>query len=482
MSVLAVDVGTSRVKAVLFDDDWQVTASRARTAVVSRPRQGWSEQDPDAVWDAVADVVAGVATAGTVDAVAVTAQGDGCWLIDATARPARPAVLWNDGRARAVVDRWFHDGTADATFRTTGCAAFPGQSAAVLRWLQDHEPDSLKRAATLLSCGSWVFSRLTGRQVLQPVDAGLPFLDASRGSYAPELLDAYGLDTARHLLPPLVCGPDAVAPLLATAAGRVGLPAGLPVHLSPYDVLATTIGVGAVAPDTGTLVLGTTICASTTRTTPRLDRPVGGLTLPVGLPDLYLLAYPTLAGTQVLDWFAALLQVDGASGLAQLAASTSSAGGPLLLPYLSPAGERAPGYDPQARGALLGLTLEQTPADVASSVLRGLVLAVLDCFAAAGAPSRVAVAGGGARSEWWCQAVSDALAVPVLCAGTAETGARGAALSAGVALGHFQDLADATARTVREAHVHQPDQSRHADYLRDHARVLDARAVAAQHL
>jgi erythritol kinase (D-erythritol 1-phosphate-forming) len=481
MSIIGLDVGTSQVKAVRFDEAWQVASIATERTSVLRPQAGWSEQDPHEVWRAAGRVISKVA-GPDVDLLAVTAQGDGCWLVDSAGDPARAALLWNDSRASSYIEAWERDGTLEAAFRVTGCYGAAGLAHAQLRWLADNEPAVIERASTLLSCGSWIFFRLTGERVLHVSDAGNPFLDATAASYDHALLDRYGLGDLRRLLPPVLEGPDTIASLTEAAAVELGLGARTPVALAPYDVLAAALGVGAVRPGQASVILGTTMCVGTVADQPRLDRPLNGMTLLTGHPGRWLIAYATLAGTEVLDWTAELLGLSAAADVVALAEKSSRTDLPLLLPYLSPAGERAPFLDPTARGVLAGLTLRHTQADVARATLIGLTLAVRDCLTAAGPATALAASGGGARSDIWCQAISDATGLDVLRPDTPETGARGAALAGAVSLGRFAGVDEAVDAVVRPGLVHQPDESRRAAFDDAFERFLQARRLGALHL
>ncbi|MGH3503764.1 MAG: FGGY family carbohydrate kinase, partial [Nocardioidaceae bacterium] len=145
MAVVAVDAGTTMIKAVAFDEDGAERAVAREDARVSHPREGIAEQDMAEVWAAVVICVRS-ATAELdepVDAVAVTGQGDGCWLVDGSARPTGPAVLWNDARASAIVESWRASGVLDEAFKRTGCTTFAGLPHAILRWLGEHDPDRI---------------------------------------------------------------------------------------------------------------------------------------------------------------------------------------------------------------------------------------------------------------------------------------------------------------------------------------------------
>lgn len=482
MAVVGVDAGTSMVKAVRFDAQGRAERTACVPTAVRRPSAGWSEQDMDEVWAAVRQVVRDVAPAdGVVDAVCVTAQGDGCWLVDADGQPTRPAVLWNDARAAAVVDDWERAGLLQEAFSVTGSYGNAGLAHAQLAWLARCDDPGLAAATTLLSCGSWVYLRLTGERALHESDASNPFLDAVSGEPAQDLCDRLGIGWAVELLPQVLDGRSAPAPLLADVAEQLGLRSGTPVVLGPYDVPATALGVGAVHPGDGFAVLGTTLCVGRMADAPGVSRPASGMSLRTGYPDRWLLAYATLAGTEVLDWACALLGVPTAGDLVRLATDgTADLHPPLVLPYLSPAGERAPFRDPLAAGAVLGLRLGHGPADLARGVLEGLSLAVRDCLLAAGGrPASLAVCGGGARSPGWCALLADACGLPVVATEQDQVGALGAVLAGRLALEPGRDLGGLVAVDVRPGRTYEPDPAGTERFEELYDRFLAARTEGA---
>ncbi|MGI5459197.1 FGGY family carbohydrate kinase [Streptomyces sp. CA-249302] len=479
MSTIGLDLGTSAVKAVRFDDDWRAVDSETENTVV-RTSGGHSEQDMREVWAAAARVVGAVArrSPDAVALLALTAQGDGCWLVGADGEPVRDAILWNDARAGGVIDAWEADGTLERAFRTNGSYGASGVAHAQLRWLTEHEPDTLKRASTLLSCGSWVYRRLTGRAVLEVSDAANPFLDARTRRYDDELLEVFELTELRRLLPRTVSGPDRIAPLRADVAADLGLPPGTPIGLAPYDVVASATGAGVTRPGQGFAILGTTLCAAAVTSDPLLSRAPNGMTLPGCADDRWLIANATMIGTEVLDWTARLMGLADAAEVVALAGTAHPGDQPLLLPYLSPAGERSPFRDSGVRGSLLGLTVRHTRADIARATLDGLTLSLRDCLAATGPVHELAVIGGGARSTAWCQTISDATNLPVILPDTAEAGARGAVLTAAVDLGltDGRDGIDAlTARAVGRAGLLEPDPAEAARFDDAYGRFVAAR-------
>lgn len=484
MTTIGIDAGTSTVKAVRFGPDGTAEQTASVPTAVRSPEPGWSEQDLDEVWAGVRRVVREVAPAdGRVEAACITAQGDGCWLVDAAGRPARSAVLWNDARASAVVDDWDRRGLLAEAFAVNGSYGNAGLATAQLAWLAAADDPGLAQARTLLSCGSWVYLAMTGQRALHESDAGNPFLDARTGEVAQDLCERLGVGWAVDLLPDLLDGSSAPAPLLPGAADELGLRPGTPVVLGPYDVPATALGLGAVSRGDGFAVLGTTLCVGSAVDGPRLERQPAGMSLRTGYPQRWLLASATLAGTQVLEWARQLLGLQTIADLVQLAtepfAGTGGQEPPLVLPYLSPAGEREPFRDPLAAGAVLGLRLGHGPADVARGVLEGLSLAVRDCLLVSGAePASLAVCGGGARSAAWCAMLADATGLPVVAAEQDQVGALGAVRAGELATGRVSDL-DEVAAEARPGRLHEPDPGRADRFDQLYERFVQARAHGA---
>jgi erythritol kinase len=484
VAVICVDAGTTMIKAIGYDDEGNESAvARAATSVL-RPRPAWAEQDMEAVWDAVVVTVRGVVDQlGTdVEFVAFTGQGDGSWLVDAKAQPTGPAVLWNDGRGAAILDGWTSSGVLEQAFRTNGSLTSSGMPNVVLSWLRRQDPERLTRSAASLTCGGWLFARMTGELAIDSSDASAPFMDIRTREYSDELLGLYGMEWARPLLPRIRDDHERVAELTAGAAEQLGLPPGTPVVMAPYDIASTAIGVGAVNDGQACCILGTTLCTEVVTDQVILGEHAAGITIAFGLPGRYLRALPTLAGTEVIQWACKLMGFEDPFQLGELAAASDpGAAGLAFLPYLSPAGERAPFLDPLARGAFLGLSFEHGREQVARAVLEGLTLVIHDCLVASQAkPTELRVAGGGAASPIWLQMIADVTGVPVLRSTDTEAGAKGAFLVGLIATGRTADVDDLAARYIRTRDTFEPDPARsrlYGDIYADFVSLRDTTAV-----
>jgi erythritol kinase len=471
MATVCVDIGTSVIKAVAFDHDGNEVALARRETAVLRPVHGFSEQDMDSVWKATASTIREVVSKLTesVQLISLTAQGDGCWLVDSDGRPTGPAILWNDARAAGVVDRWRKAGVLAEAFRRNGSQVFSGLPNAIFTWLKQHEPDRLNRSAKSLCCNGWIFYKLTGRMAIDESDASVPFFDVRRRRYSHELLQLYDLEWAERLLPEVLPNDKRVDILQSNTAIELGLTSGLPVVMAPYDVVTTAIGVGVVQDGQACSILGTTLCTEVGTASIQLDATPSGLTLPFGPPGLYLRSFPTLAGSEVIHWYIKQFGLRDPSEVGLLAADIApGAHGLCFLPYLSPAGERVPFLNTGARGSLFGLSFEHDRRHIGRAILEGLSLVIRECLQtaqqASSASTVCGLCGGGANSDVWCQLIADVTGTPTFRTLDQEVGAKGALIVGLVAVGQEPNFGDAARKLVQVRDEFEPDADRHSRY------------------
>jgi xylulokinase/erythritol kinase len=478
---IGIDAGTSVVKSVAYAADGTELAVARRPTRVGHPRPGWAEQDMPEVWSAVADTVAELVgrLGSEVSALAITAQGDGCWLVDAEGRPTGPALLWNDARASEIAANWADSGLLAELFKINGSVGFAGLPHAQLSWLAQHQPTRIATAAKVLTCGGWLFHCLTGRLAWDVSEASNPFLDARTGDYSAAVLSELGLDWARRLLPEAVDGEQRIAPLRGPAVERLGVPEGTPVVLGAYDVISTAIGAGVTEPGQACTILGTTICTEVISDGPRLERTPVGMSLRTPMPGRWMLANATLAGTEVVEWACRMLGLPNPEDLTELAEQAEPGSkGLLMLPYLSLAGERVPFYDPAARGSLHGLSLEHGPAEIARACLEGLAMVIQDCLLVSTArPTELRVTGGGSANPLWRRVIADVTGLPVVRTTDEQAGARGAAVTAHALLAG-RDISDVARELVGTSAPLQPVEANRALYGDAYARFVAVRESA----
>ncbi|HWR13557.1 MAG TPA: FGGY-family carbohydrate kinase [Terriglobales bacterium] len=483
MAWIAIDAGTSVIKAVAFADDGSELAMERQPSEVLRPHSGFSEQDMNGTWNAVLASVHAInkKVSEPIRGIVTTAQGDGCWLIDSQGSPVRNAILWNDGRAADIVQQWHDNGVLHQAFRLSGSLSYAGLPNAILAWLSKHEPGTISKSKSALTCNGWLFYRFTGELAADLSDASNPFSDVRAEQYSPRLLELYGAQAFAELLPPIAVGRKVVAPLSGCIAQQLGLTAGIPVVMAPYDIVATALGSGAVSQGQACVILGTTICSEVILSSLNLDGPPAGTTIALGRRQ-FLRAMPTLTGCESLHWAARTFSCSTPSELDALASSSEpTRDGPFFLPYLSPAGERAPFLDSSARGSFHGLTLAHDRAHLARTVYEGLSFVIRDCLENAYNEDlqEVRVCGGGAQSDFWCQMIADVVGVKVLRPRDTETGARGAYVFGLSATGEIASSADGIRQHIQTAASFGPSREWRIHYDRRYQLFREVRTLSA---
>ena len=203
--LLGIDAGTSVIKSVIFDLAGHELISASQETTLLHPAPTFSEQDMHEVWNAVfataKEAIQRLGKPNQIAAIGVTGQGDGTWLIDADHQPVRPAILWLDGRSADFVRQGQQNGLSDELFRITGTALNTSNQAAQLRWLLDHEPQSLNHAKAALRAKDWIFLNLTGLVRSDETDASHTYFTTTSRKIDPRILELFGLASYAHLLP-----------------------------------------------------------------------------------------------------------------------------------------------------------------------------------------------------------------------------------------------------------------------------------------
>ncbi|MCS6871235.1 MAG: carbohydrate kinase [Anaerolineae bacterium] len=478
-ALIAIDLGTTHVKAAVFDLHGKRLARAARSCLLQRLQPTWCEQDLVALQETAFDCLAEcVRTADLPQhayrALAVTAQGDGTRLLRADGSPVRSAIIWQDARAVPLVRRWQADGRARLVAHYTGTALSASHQTAQLAWLLEHEPCTLDETWRVFFAKDWLFFQLTGEAITDQSDASHTYLDWRSRQFEPRVLEILGLSELAEKLPPVRLPSECIAPLRSDRAKALGLPADLPVVLAPFDVVAELISVSGGALNTACSVFGTAgIHQVSLAELSSQDSQIGGTTY-IPSQHGYIRFVPTMLATPNIEYWAQLLypgltQPYGMIGTAelesQLARIPVGAEGILYLPFLAPSGERAPHLLPEARAQFSGVSLLHTRAHLLRAVYEGVALAAAHCYAfLPDFTPPLRLTGGGARSPLLAQMMADILNVEVVTYDSLSGALRGAAMYAATLLGIFPDLAAAFSAMQSPCQAYTPSVAVHAAY------------------
>jgi gluconokinase len=465
MLVLALDVGTSSVRARAFDAGGRAQPD-AEGQVSYEPRtspDGGVELDADrllaAVGESIDACLAGCGASATrIAAVGASVFWHSLLALDATGRPLTPVITWADTRAARAAEalRRAHD---ERTIHArTGAPLHPAFFPAKLRWLREARPDLFARAAIWCGFGEYLQARLTGRLATSlSMASGTGLLDQGGGDWAPDVLALAGI-TAEQL-PPI---DDRAAPgLIAPHATRWPCLAGVPWHPARGDGACSSVGSDCGGPDRVALNVGTS--AALRVVLPAAPGPHAAT--PWGLwryrvdGRRALVGGATSEGGNVLAWCRRhlVLPQDPGALEAALAAVPPDGHGLTALPFL--AGERSPGWRPEARAGVTGISLATGAAEITRALLEGVAFRlaeIYDRLRPLAAADHVVAASGGALSHapLWAQILTDALGVPLALGGDPEASARGAALLVLEALGVPPPEAPAPLRVLRPVPEH----------------------------
>ena len=482
--VLAIDVGTQSVRALLFDIEGRLVARASVPLAYDSPHPGWSEQAPERFWRATGEACRrlwseSAVPAGAVRGVALTTQRGTVVNLDGQGRPLRPAIAWPDRRRteglRPLGGAW------GAALRLAGVRETVAffQAEAEANWIARHEPEVWARTRHYLLLSGWLTLCLTGR-VVDSVGAQVGYLpfDFKGLRWAPSWDWKWQIAPfVRDALPELVPPGTVLGEVTRAASEMTGIPAGTPVVAAAADKACEVLGAGALAPHVGCLSYGTMATFNTTQ-----RRYVEAVPLvppyPSAMPGAWSLELQVTRGFWMVSWFgeqfghpererARATGVPPEALLDELVREVPpGSDGLMLQPYWSP-GIRRPG--PEARGAIVGFHDGHGRAHVYRAMLEGLAYALREARERSdrrtGIPvTDLRVAGGGARSDVVVQLTADVFGMPVARAGVDEASGLGAAICASVGLGLHASFEDAVRAMTRPGRAFEPDAATHARY------------------
>ncbi|MDT7952655.1 MAG: xylulokinase [Acetobacteraceae bacterium] len=411
---LGLDLGTSGLKALLSADAQRPLATTTVPLTAQRPHPGWSEQEPEAWWQATLAAIDQLHRSHPAELAATTAIGlagqmHGAVCLGADGQPLRPAILWNDTRAAAECAAL--EAALPTLRQTAGNIAMPGFTAPKLLWLRHHEPDIFRRTATVLLPKAYLRDRLSGERIEDLSDAsGTLWLNVAARAWSDAALAATGLSRAH--MPALAEGNAPAGQLRPDLAARWGMTRPPLIAAGAGDNAAGAIGLSAIHPGDAFVSLGTSgvVFVTTDGFRPYPQSAVHAFCH--ALPNTWHQMGVTLSAAASLAWWSQITGQPEAALLAELPEITAPSP-TLFLPYL--AGERTPHNDAALRGAFTGLSTGTARADLTHAILDGVAFSLRDCLdALAASGTRIesaGIIGGGARSPAWLRIIAAALGI-----------------------------------------------------------------------
>ncbi|HHY46984.1 MAG TPA: hypothetical protein GX506_06770 [Firmicutes bacterium] len=479
---LGIDIGTSSCKVAVYDTKGNLVVQASRPYGVHRPGPYMAEQDPEDWWEAASQSIREVLARGVVHpadiaGIGLSGQTPTQVFVDSTGKAVRPAIIWEDSRAQSEAE-WIRQNIGTEKMKAFLGMYLPIEPTwppARLLWVARHEPTTLERTRTVLQPKDFVGLRLTGVR-FSDAWSSKGLVSVADGRISSDYLRLLCLPD--HIVPDTYRPFEVVGSVRPEAAEATGLREGTPVVAGWSDALCGVLASGCFArPGIGFNVTGTSeivgiSCGDVSDTAGLVPVP-GHLLGTAGA-----LYGPTQSGGASLAWFKEGFMSIQSSGeledtdvfrLIEKEAAMAPAGscGLIFLPYLQ--GERAPIWDPDAKGAFVGITRSHRAAHFIRAVMEGVAYSVRHVLETAEHGSglkaqEIRISGGASRNALWTQMRADVTGCPVRRLKVLETSTLGAAMLASVGARVYSNLQEATENMVHVEESIEPSDRMHEVY------------------
>ncbi len=455
--LVGIDLGTTNIKAVVYDTGvGKVVDIASRATPVRHSQSGWSEHDPEEMWNAVTFCLRAVIKGRHIEGVGISSMAEVGVAMDKDMYPLYPMIAWFDRRTEAQVAWWEEQLSLDEMHAISGQRVSTSFGVTKWMWIRDNLPDAAARLDRWLSLPDYILWRLTGEVATDYTIASRTLLfDQGSRNWSDRMLNLVGLE--RGQLPPVFPGGTVVGKVTEEAHKVTGLPEGTSCALGGHDHLCGAFAAGLHQP-------GMVIDSSGTAQAVLMLLPEFLTSLKMAeqtyacyayvLPGFYTLKGGLKAAGAGIAWIAkqlaGLMPDSNRLPYEQLETrarmGVGKRAGPVWLPHLNGAG--SPEGDRSSLGAMVGIKLDHDQGDIFRGFLESLAFCLRKNMEEMSAISKQSISqlilvGGGARLDLLSQLKSDVLGIPIQIPELPEASATGAALLAGLGTGVFSGPAEA---------------------------------------
>ena len=459
--LVGIDVGTSAVKTVLFDEKLNKIRSETVEYPLYQPHNGWAEQNPNDWWSAtLRSLEKATESVDRIDGIGLSGQMHGLVMLDRNGDVLRPAIIWCDQRTEKECTQITDIVGRDKLIEITANPALTGFTASKIMWVKNNEPEIYEKCRHILLPKDYIRFKLTGVFKSEASDAGgMQLLDIKNRVFSEEILKLLGIE--RELLPDVCESPD--------ITGYVNIKGkffGTPVVGGAGDNAAAAVGCGAVREKRAFTTIGTSGVVYAHTDKPVIDTKGRVHTFCCAVPGKWHVMGVTQSAGLSLKWFRenfapelTYSEMDNMAEKVRIGAEKL-----LFLPYLM--GERTPHLDPNARGTFIGISAIHTKAHFIRAILEGVAFSLRDCLEVL-REMDISVADmsmvGGGSSPLWQQIISGTFKIPIKTPFSNEGAALGVAILAAVGIGLYSDVPSACDKIIRNSTPVFPENSAEYD-------------------
>ena len=462
MYYIGVDLGTSAVKLLLMEGNGKIANVVSKEYPLYFPHPGWSEQKPEDWWEAVKTGLKELTEdfdKSQVAGISFGGQMHGLVILDKDDNVIRPAILWNDGRTQEETDYLNNEIGKSTLSGYTANIAFTGFTAPKILWVKNKEPENFARIEKIMLPKDYIAYKLSGSFCTDVSDAsGMLVFDVKNKCWSKEMLDICGI--REEQMAKIYESYEAVGTLKADVAAELGLPETVKVVAGAGDNAAAAVGTGTVGDAMCNISLGTsgTIFISSKEFGVDKNNALHAFAHADG--KYHLMGCMLSAASCNKWWMEEIMQTkEFAAEQAAITEDMLGRNHVYFLPYLM--GERSPHNDANARGTFIGLTMDNTRADMYQAVLEGVAFAIRDSFEVAknlGIDIKCSkICGGGAKSPLWKKMIANILNIEIDVIESEEGPGYGGAMLAAVACGEYASVEEAAEKLVKVIDTVKPD-------------------------
>ncbi|MEK4003370.1 gluconokinase [Paenibacillus sp. FSL H3-0333] len=470
--MIGVDIGTTSTKAVLFEENGTIVAQSNQGYPLHQPSPSVAEQDPEQILEAVIHTIASVmqeslATPESILLVSFSSAMHSVIAVDPAGKPLTACITWADNRSSRYARRLKDELNGHELYLRTGTPIHPMSPITKLMWLGEEQPELFRQTYKFISIKEYIFFRLFGEYVIDhSIASATGMFNLEKLDWDEEALRIAGVTPERLSRP--VPTTHILQGLLPELTGKLGLLTDTPFVVGASDGVLSNLGVGAMEPGVIAATIGTSGAIRTVVDHPLTD-PKGRIFCYALTDKHWVIGGPVNNGGMLFRWvrdeFAASevetakrLGIDPYEVLTRIAEQVPPGSNGLLFhPYLT--GERAPLWNPDARGSFFGLSMNHRKEHMIRAVLEGVIfnmytvlLAMEECI---GEPVRILATGGFARSALWRQMMADIFDQEVVVPESFESSCLGAVVLGLYAIRRIDSL-DAVFSMIGSTHRHEP--------------------------
>lgn len=470
MKVIAIDIGTSSMKSLLYREDGKLEKTFQQEYYSTYPQEGYVEQDPESWKEALIYVLGEMGkylkeVDTKAEALVVTSQRSSLIPMDKDGNPLRYAIMWQDKRSLPQCNRLIKKYTMEALYKKTGLRTNPYFVLPKILWLKENEPEIFAKTEKFIGVQDYVVHLMTGKYVTDHSQACRTLLmDIEKFEWDKKLLDIAGI--SEESLPDLVNPGTVSGNLVGEMKDLLGSESDLPVIISGGDQQNAAVALGVIKEgraeaNTGT---GSFIISATDK--PFFDDDCRVLCQASAIPGKWIVEAGIFNTGAIYRWFRNQfyndVDADKAYSIMEKEAiySDIGAGGITMIPHFH--GSAAPYWNPRAKGLFFNLSLDSKRGDFTRALLEGisseLAINVRLIEKSTHDIHLVSVAGGMTKSDLFCEIQSNFFGKKVIKFSNAEASSLGAAMIAFVNLGVYENIEEAYENMSEKSYkAYKPD-------------------------